>query len=59
MVKYAQFEVLDVFPRMAAPLGTVTLRLTGTLFPERLTAVLQDTGGSTRQRQARDIYHFR
>ena len=57
MVKYAQFEVLDVFPRVAAPLGTVTLRVSGTLIPDRVIGFLTHADGT--QRPAWDVYHFR
>ncbi len=44
LVKYAKFEILDVFPRVAASLGVVTLRLSGTLIPERIKAILVESG---------------
>ena len=56
-MKYAQFEVLDVFPRVGAPLGTVTLRVSGTLIPDRVIGFLTHADGT--QRPAWNVYHFR
>ena len=47
LVKLATFEITRVSPRSAAPLGNVTLRLTGTLITNRVQAALIDDATST------------
>ena len=54
--KYARLEILDVYPREAAPLGTVTLRISGTLFPEEVSVVLEDQQMNEIVSDA--VYHF-
>ena len=55
-VEYAVLEILSISPREAAPLGTVTLRVLGTLLPEEAIVTLHSEEGAIIP--ADDIYHF-
>ena len=57
LVKIASFEILDVSPRRAAPLGSVTLSIQGTLFAYSLEASLVDSNHLTRS-IASNVYWY-
>ena len=57
LVKIASFEILDVSPRQAAPLGSVTLSIQGTLFGFSLVATLVDSNQLTRS-TASNVYWY-
>ena len=57
LVKIASFEILDVSPRQAAPLGSVTLSIQGTLFGYSLEASLVDSNQLTRS-IASNVYWY-
>ncbi|XP_072028717.1 uncharacterized protein [Amphiura filiformis] len=56
LVKYARLEILEVTPRQAAPFGTVTLRILGTLFPEESKVSLLDEDMVALD--AQEVFHF-
>ena len=54
--KYARLEILEVTPKQAAPVGLVTLRISGTLFPEESKVSLLDE--DMQSIDAVEVYHF-
>ena len=60
-VKVAKFEVMAAGPSKAAPIGQVTVKLDGTLFPEVLTATLLQrslNGGPRNEIASSNVYRF-
>ena len=56
--KYAKFEVTSVFPPRASPIGQTTLRVTGTLFPEYVSAFLSNRQNTSNILKAIKVYRF-
>ncbi len=56
LAKYARLEILEVTPKQAAPFGTVTLRISGTLFPEESEVSLLDE--NMEELEAQEVFHF-
>ncbi|XP_071964990.1 uncharacterized protein [Antedon mediterranea] len=56
-VKYAKLEILDIFPQSAAPYGTTTIKISGTLFSEEEFVYLTLPNNETKI-EAIDVYHF-
>ncbi|KAJ8025089.1 Teneurin-3 [Holothuria leucospilota] len=54
--RIARFEILDVRPKAAAPLGNVTLSVRGTVFPEIISAKLRGDDGA--EISAQNIFRF-
>ncbi len=57
LVKIAQFEILEVLPVTAAPLGNVTIKVSGTVLGYLSSAALIDSRGSVVYQSSR-IYWF-
>lgn len=58
LVKIARFEILDISPRMAAPLGTVTIFFSGTVFGYFVEASLIRMTNPTEMYTASNVYWF-
>ena len=58
LVKIARFEILDIFPRMAAPVGSVTIFYSGTVFGYFVEASLISMTSSNEIYTASDVYWF-
>ena len=58
LVKIARFEILDIFPRMAAPVGSVTIFYSGTVFGYFVEASLISMTSPNEIYTASNVYWF-
>ena len=58
LVKIANFEILEITPSMAAPLGNVTLRISGTVIGYAVEAYIYSIGNTSQLYSAKKVYWF-